>query len=90
MPREQRPGPRRGNAYSSPRLEERLILLPWLHDQLGYGATKELLNDIGAASEGFDSDGRSDIYWRLVSRSKLNIPHANLQRYDDNIRAHLE
>ena len=42
------------------------------------------------ADEGFDPYGRSFIYHRLVGRGdKLNLPLADLDRYDENIRNHL-
>ena len=41
--------------------------------------------------EGFDEDGRSHIFVRLGARSgqMRSLTPADLQRYDDNIRAHL-
>lgn len=39
----------------------------------------------------FDADGRSFVYHRLVARGdKARIVPAELARYDDNIRVHLE
>ncbi len=35
-------------------LGERLVLLDWLHDLLGYQNTRRLLEDIEQAQEGFD------------------------------------
>ena len=71
------------------RLEQRLTLLSWLHDLLGYADTKGLLDDIGQASEGFDGEGRSYVHARLASRDGLKVAAADLERYDDNIREHL-
>jgi hypothetical protein len=73
------------------RLEQRLVLLAWLHDRLGYTNNGELLADIKQADEGFDAEGRSPIYARLSSRSEKmqDISLENLARYDDNIRKHL-
>ena len=72
------------------RLERQLALLNWLHRQLGYPDTRTLLEDIKPAAEGFDPDGRSYVYARLVARSDLPEGMRNdLERYDDNIRAHL-
>ena len=81
--------PRTTHATSSLRLEHRLTLLSWLHDLLGYGDTKQLLDDIRPAREGFDGNGRSHIFPRLVSRDGLKITETDLARYDYNIREHL-
>ena len=73
------------------RLEKRLALLAWLHNQLGYKDTPGLLTDLKRADEGFDEEGRSHICARLASQSgKLQgVTTDDLQRYDDNIREHL-
>ena len=72
------------------KLENRLLLLSWLNSLLGYEKNRELLEDMKQAEEGFDAQGRSHIYYRLISRgSKLKISADDLARYDDNIRAHL-
>ena len=89
MPRPSRANPRMNGAHSYARLEQRLTLLSWLHDLLGYTDTKHLLDDIRPAREGFDGDGRSHVYPRLASRGGLKIPATDLKRYDDNIREHL-
>ena len=89
MPRPSRANPRMNGAHSYARLEQRLTLLSWLHDLLGYADTKHLLDDIRPAREGFDGDGRSHVYPRLASRGGLKIPATDLKRYDDNIREHL-
>ena len=79
--------PNTAHFYS--RLEQRLTLLSWLHNLLGYADTKQLLDDIRLAREGFDGEGRSHVYQRLSSRDGLKIPTSDLERYDDNIREHL-
>ena len=72
------------------KLENRLVLLAWLNDQLGYAHNRDLLADMKPADEGFDASGRSHAYHRLVSRgSQVKIPAADLARYDENIRTHL-
>ena len=76
-------------AHSYARLEQRLSLLSWLHDLLGYSHTKQLLDDIRPAQEGFDGDGRSHVVRRLMTREGLKISTMDLERYDDNIREHL-
>ena len=86
-------GQRRTRRQSNPSLEQQLTLLSWLHNLLGYRDTKQLLDDIGRAREGFDGDGRSYIYRLLEARENLQdglkIPKTDLARYDDNIRQHL-
>ena len=72
------------------KLEQRLVLLAWLNDLLGYRSNRELLTDTKGAAEGFDASGQSFIYHHLLSRgSQIKIPADDLARYDDNIRAHL-
>jgi hypothetical protein len=73
------------------RLEQRLVLLAWLNGLLGYENNRDLLADMKEADEGFDASGRSYIYDRLKSRgNKVRLPLADLARYDDNIREHLQ
>ena len=91
--------PRRRPVMGSPpttqgyaRLEQKLALLNWLHLRLGYQDTLELLRDTKEADEGFDANGRSHISTRLETRSKQlrGLTVHDLQRYDENIRRHLE
>ena len=58
---------------------------------MGYETTGALLESIKDTDEGFDEDGRSHIFVRLGARSGQmhGLTPADLQRYDDNIRAHL-
>ena len=74
------------------RLERQLSLLAWLHRQLGYETTTELLEKVKDINEGFGEDGRSHMYAHLASRSEQmqDLTVEDLQRYDDNIRKHLE
>ncbi len=83
--------PRQKDAMSAAKLEQRLVLLAWLHDRLGYADNGELLADIKQADEGFDAEGRSHIYARLASRSEKmrDIGLEDLAQYDDHIRKHL-
>lgn len=71
------------------RLEDRLVLLGWLHSQLGYKSTAELLRDVKEAEEGFAPDGRSYVYSRLFSRVPPDM-RAKLAEYDANIWGHLQ
>lgn len=72
-------------------LEKRLVLHAWMNDLFGYGSTRELLDDLKWADEGFDGEGRSGVLYRLRSRSdKLKLPLEDLERYDANVRGHLD
>jgi len=72
------------------KLENRLVLLAWLNSLLGYERNRDLLEDMKQAEEGFDAEGHSHIYYRMISRgSKVKIPADDLVNYDDNIRTHL-
>ncbi len=71
-------------------LEHHLILLAWLNKQFGYEQNSDLLSDMKEAAEGFDAEGHSFIYHRLIGRGDVvKIPPVELARYDDNIRSHL-
>ncbi len=73
------------------RLEQNLVVLAWLHRQLGYESTRALLKDIIQLNEGFREDGRSHICVHLEARSgqMQGLTVEDLQRYDGNIREHL-
>ena len=72
------------------KLEQRLILLAWLNNQFGYKNNQELLQDIRESDEGFDAEGRTHVYRRLMSRGgRVHISPDDLERYDDNLRVHL-
>ena len=90
--------PRRRVARNQPpaargyaRLEQRMALLAWLHRQLGYEKTADLLAAVKPTDEGFNPDGRSHIYALLASRAGQlqGVTTDDLQRYDGNIREHL-
>ena len=73
------------------KLEQRLVLMAWLNDLLGYKSNRELLEKIKECEEGFDASGRSHIYHLLQKPgSKVRIPSVELAQYDDNIRDHLK
>jgi len=72
------------------KLEQRLVLLAWLNGHFGYEHNRDLLADMKEAAEGFDASGRSYVYHRIEARGeKVDIPLADLARYDDNVREHL-
>ena len=84
----------RGKAPTSrgyAKLEGRLALLGWLHRQLGYENTRDLLKGIKQINEGYDETGRSHISAHLASRAKPahGVTTDDLRCYDDNIRDHL-
>ena len=91
------PRPRRSNqsrpsaAQGYARLAQKLVLLDWLHQRLGYDNTEQLLADVKQADEGFDPEGHSHIHARLASRAgrMQGVTTNDLQRYDDHIRTHL-
>ncbi len=86
------PQPDSGSGFQQyVKLENRLVLLAWLNSLLGYRSNRELLEDCKGVAEGFGADGRSFLYHHLIARgSQVKIPAADLERYDDNIRRHLE
>ena len=91
MPPRRRATTRPSNAQGYARLEQELVLLAWLHHQLGYGDTRRLLGDIKPLNEGFREDGRSHVsmYLELRSGQMHGLTEEDLQRYDGNIREHL-
>ena len=72
------------------RLEARLDMLGWANREFGFRSNAELLCTTRGVSEGFAADGRSHLARTLMSRERLRIPPADLARYDDNVRRHLE
>ncbi len=79
------------NATQYVKLEQRLVLMAYLNNLLGYSSNSELLKDIKNCEEGFDSSGRSHIYHLLQKLgSKVKISSVKLAQYDDNIRDHLK
>ena len=71
-------------------LDQRLVLLAWINQQFGYEQNRELLRDMKQAAEGFDPDGRSHVYHRLISRGNaVKIATDELLQYDENIRYYL-
>lgn len=71
-------------------LEQHLVLLAWLNRQFGYEHNRDLLASMKDSDEGFDAEGRSFVYHRLISRGDaVSISPDVLAQYDDNIRNHL-
>ena len=72
-------------------LEKRLVLHAWMNDLFGYGSTRDLLQDVNGAYEGFDGEGISGVLRHLDSRrDQLKLPVDDLESHDANIRRHLE
>ena len=72
-------------------LERRLVLLSWLLGKFGFRENKELLEFTAQADEGFDGEGRAYVTNLLRNRgSQCAIDPADLERYDANIRQHLD
>lgn len=72
------------------KLEKQLLLLSWLNNGLGYSSNQELFEDLKQADEGFSASGQSHLLLRLQSRSSsIRFSMDNLERYDRNIRNHL-
>ena len=71
-------------------LDNHLTLHGWLNSHFGYKTTRDLLNDVKNAEEGFNPNGHSPICEFLVSRPNLKpeIEEA-LRTYDANIKRHL-
>src|SRR3989442_14620773 len=72
------------------RLSDHLILAPYMARKLGFEDWSGLLRFFHDAPDGFDTDGRSWIYHRLLTCPGRRISEVKLQQYDDNIRSHLE
>jgi hypothetical protein len=72
------------------RLENRPALPAWINSLLGYKTTKDLLVDTKGAADRFDASGRSFLYNHLIGRgSQVGITVDDLERCDENTRAHL-
>ena len=72
------------------KLENHLTLHGWLNSHFGYTTTRDLLNDVKNAEEGFNPDGHSVVCEHLMSGvpSDSAIEEA-LPTYDANIKRHL-
>ena len=71
------------------RLEDHLLLAKFIANKLGMKEVADVkeFNDV---KEGFDLDGRSYMYHRLITRRGNTVPEAKLRQYDDNIRKYFE
>ncbi|MCR4346282.1 MAG: DEAD/DEAH box helicase family protein [Sulfuricaulis sp.] len=72
------------------KLEQRLVLADWACHQLGYESNKAMLQNLREVEEGFDGKGNSYLVQAIAARgSKCKVAREDLDRYDANIRAHL-
>jgi hypothetical protein len=71
------------------RLEDHLLLARFMGNKLGIREISGL-QDFRDVPEGTDTDGRSYMYSRIISRRGRFIDDSKLQAYDQNIRRHAE
>ena len=72
------------------KLEQRLVLVDWACHKLGYESNKAMLQSLRDVDEGFDGKGNSYLVQAIAARgSKCKVAREDLDRYDANIRAHL-
>src|SRR3989304_2288311 len=72
------------------KLEQRLVLADWACHKLGYESNKAMLQSLRDVDEGFDGKGNSYLVQAIAARgSKCKVAREDLDRYDANIRAHL-
>ena len=72
------------------KLEQRLVLVDWACHKLGYESNKAMLQNLRDVDEGFDGKGSSYLVQAIAARgSKCNVAREDLDRYDANIRSHL-
>lgn len=73
------------------KLEQRLVLAAWAVHKLGYSSNKAMLDSLREVEEGFDGKGSSFLVQTIVARgSKCLVSAADLERYDANVRTHLD
>ena len=70
------------------RLEDNLILAPYIAQKLGLAKLSEI-KQFKDVPEGFDTDGRSYMFYALRNLSPP-IPEDKLREYDDNIRGYID
>jgi hypothetical protein len=71
------------------RLEDYLLLARFIANKLGMKKVADI-KDFKDIKEGFDTDGRSYMYYALISRQGNTISEEKLRQYDDNIRKYVE
>ena len=72
------------------KLEQRLVLVDWVCLKLGYESNKAMLQNLRDVDEGYDGKGGSFLVQAIAARgSKCKVAREDMERYDANIRAHL-
>lgn len=82
------------------KLEQRLVLAGWACRQLGWEedawsadakpANARMLAHLKDAPEGYEANGKSGLVRMILARgAKCLVPKGDLERYDENVRAHL-
>lgn len=71
------------------RLENNLLLAKFIARKLGLQQVPEI-KQFSDVSEGFGEDGRSFMYYRLVSKKGNTVPEGKLRQYDDNITRYFQ
>ncbi len=72
-----------------PTLDQRLTLVTWFADQMGYSSNLKMLEDLRESSEDWIGD-RHPVLRRAINRGKVKIPEDALSEMNDNIRIDLE
>ncbi len=71
------------------RLENNLLLAKFIASKLGLRQVSEI-KQFSDVNENFGEDGRSYVYYRLVSKKGNTIPEGKLRQYDDNIAKYFQ
>jgi len=70
-------------------LESHLLLAQFIAHKLGLHRVSDI-KQFSDVNEGFGEDGRSYMYYALISRKGNTIPEGKLRQYDDNIRKYFQ
>jgi hypothetical protein len=70
-------------------LENHLLLAQFIANKLGLHQVSDI-KQLSDVNEGFGEDGRSYMYYSLISKRGNTIPEGKLRQYDDNIRKYFQ
>jgi hypothetical protein len=70
-------------------LENHLLLAQFIANKLGLRQVSDI-KQFSEINEGFSEDGRSYMFYSLISKKGNTIPEGKLRQYDDNIRKHFQ
>lgn len=70
-------------------LENHLLLAQFIASKLGLNHISDI-KQFSDVNEGFDEDGRSYMYYNLISKRGNTIPEGKLRQYDDNVRKYFQ